>query len=67
VVPYVDSGWGLGFVLAVLLPLIALLGVAWLIAAVAQPSDNAAERIARERFASREITAEQLGVLLHAL
>ena len=65
--PTFDTGWGFGFVLTVLLPLVALLGVAWLIAAVSQPSDDAAERIARERFARREITAEQLGVLLHAL
>lgn len=64
--PYSDGSF-LALVLIVAAPVAVLALFAWFVASVPQPSEDAAERIATERFGRGEIDKEQLGVLLQAL
>lgn len=56
-----------GLLVMVLTPVVLLGLFAWVVAALAVPRDDAARRIARERFARGEISSEELGLLLQAL
>jgi uncharacterized membrane protein len=66
--PYAFGSSLFPILLMVIFPFIIVAVFAWLAASFSQPpSEDSATRIARERFARGEISAEELGVLLHAL
>jgi uncharacterized membrane protein len=65
--PYMYGGWFGAVVLMVAVPLVVVGLLALLIASLNRPRDDAAVRIAKERFARGEIDKDQLGVLLQAL